>query len=75
MNASETHTCSLTHVLYWLSLSLKCRIQFPRFFSVSGANRRHPFGICPLKRHRAMSSNSLDIPTSPANAYKETFIV
>ena len=62
-----------THLLYCSSRPLKCKIQLPKFFSVSGANLLHPLGIWPLKRQRAMSSSSLDIPTSPARAYRVKF--
>lgn len=61
----------LTQPLYCLYLCWKCMIQLPSDLRVSGASLRQMLGICPLKRERATSSNSLDMPTSPAKAFKQ----
>ena len=64
MNGCVRHTQDL-----YCSFRLrKCDIQFPNDLSVAGANARQIEGSCPLYRERANSSNSLLIPTSPANA-------
>lgn len=59
----------LTHVKYCRCLISKCSIHPPKFLQVFGANLRHTFGNCPLKREYATLSNMLSIPISPARAF------